>query len=121
MSLHHGFERVWRRWRVSIGDADGLEDAGGVVAAAGDAALGLAVSQVEVDDADGLQRDERVVRRCKRRYRLNPVLWRRVTEGPISAKKRRSVASITDPDRQWHFRPLPCRKRTHSEIGWEGS
>jgi hypothetical protein len=60
LSLHSGFVPVGRRGRVEFGNAQGAQDACWVLAAAGDAALGLAVSECEVNHLYRTQRLQRL-------------------------------------------------------------
>jgi len=45
----------WRGGRLEIGDAEGAEHGGGPLGAGCDGALGGAIAEVDVDDADGLE------------------------------------------------------------------
>ena len=59
MSLHDGLARCWRGWRLEIGDAERAEDGGGPLGARRDGALGGAIAEIDVDDADGLEDGQR--------------------------------------------------------------
>jgi hypothetical protein len=56
LSLHEGFAWLARGGRIEFGDGKGAQHGDGAVCAGGDGAFGGAVTEVDVDDANGLER-----------------------------------------------------------------